>query len=75
MEAVKDLDQVWMTISTARIAAEELHVPLLGMPTPVSRTMIDAVFSAYTTSTLMDPTKVSGRGLKHNNGRQGATHT
>ena len=31
------------------------------MPTPVSRTIIDAVFSAYTTSTSMDPTKVSGR--------------
>lgn len=37
----------------------ELCIPLLGIPTPVSRTIIDAVFSAYTTSTSMDPTKVS----------------
>ena len=29
------------------------------MPTPVSRTIIEAAFSAYTTSTSMDPTKVS----------------
>jgi len=36
-------------------------MPLSGMPTPVSRTIIDAVFSAYTTATSMDPTKVSGR--------------